>query len=235
MAQKTIAQLKAVNASTFGAGKDTLGDDEKAFNDDQLDSLKPLDVVISANKTAILGESYVLVASATFTDPSPPVEGKGYTVFIRNGTATINSVAYDMAGATITRIYHSGGWKTYVSNAAGEWTPTVTTGFDSASAIKATYQVVGPYVVFQIRAEVINSTLIEDAPTSFTVPDQFPMSTASDIDCMAAISFRQNVSASILENYVNAATGTIQVLISSATLTPAESYEFTLSGAYKIA
>ena len=114
MAQKTIEQLKAVNSATFGAGKDTLGDDEKAFNDDQLDSIKPLEVVISANKTAILGESYVLVASATFTDPSP-VEGKGYTVFIRNGTATIGSVAYATPGTTITRIFHSGSWATYAT------------------------------------------------------------------------------------------------------------------------
>jgi len=111
--QKTIAQLKTANAATFGNGKDTKGDDEKAFNDDQLDSIKPLEKVVSASQTAVLGESYVVVASATFTDPAPS-EGKGFSVFVRNGTATVGGVAYNSAGTTITRIFHSGAWKSYL-------------------------------------------------------------------------------------------------------------------------
>jgi len=111
--QKTIAQLKTANAATFGNGKDTRGDDEKTFNDDQLDSIKPLEKVVSASQTAVLGESYVVVASATFTDPAPS-EGKGFSVFVRNGTATVGGVAYNSAGTTITRIFHSGAWKSYL-------------------------------------------------------------------------------------------------------------------------
>ena len=110
--QKTIAQLKTVNTATFGAGKDTLGDDEKAFNEDQLDSVKPLERVVSASQTAILGETYIVVASATFTDPSP-VEGKGFSVFVRNGTATVGGTAYSQKGTIINRIFHSGSWANY--------------------------------------------------------------------------------------------------------------------------
>jgi len=110
--QKTIAQLQTANALIFGAGKDTLGDDEKAYNLDLNDSVKPLERVVSASQTAILGESYVVVATSTFTDPTP-TEGKGFTVFVRNGTATVGGVAYAIAGTTIVRIFHSGSWANY--------------------------------------------------------------------------------------------------------------------------
>jgi hypothetical protein len=70
-------------------------------------------VVVSANQTAVNDGSYTVVANATFTDPSP-TEGKGYRVFVRNGTATINSVAYTV-GTSIFRVFHSGAWTSYVS------------------------------------------------------------------------------------------------------------------------
>jgi len=70
-------------------------------------------VVVSTNQTAVNDASYTVVANATFTDPSP-VEGKGYRVFVRNGTATINSVGY-AEGTTIFRLFHSGAWVSYVS------------------------------------------------------------------------------------------------------------------------
>jgi hypothetical protein len=69
-------------------------------------------VVVSANQTAVNDGNYTVVANATFTDPSP-VEGKGYRVFVRNGTATINSVAYT-EGTTILRLFHSGAWVSYL-------------------------------------------------------------------------------------------------------------------------
>jgi hypothetical protein len=70
-------------------------------------------VVVSTNQTAVNDGSYTVVSNATFTDPSP-VEGKGYRVFVRNGTATINSVGY-AEGTTILRLFHSGAWVSYVS------------------------------------------------------------------------------------------------------------------------
>lgn len=71
--------------------------------------------VINSNVTAANDAFYTVVASATFTDPSP-TEGKGYTVFVRNGTATIGGTGYSTAGAVIRRIYHSGAWATYVDD-----------------------------------------------------------------------------------------------------------------------
>ena len=79
-------------------------------------------VLVNASLTAVLSTQYVVVASATFTDPSP-VEGKGFQVYIRNGTATIGGVGYSVAGSVIWRVFHSGSWATYVIN---EVTPSST-------------------------------------------------------------------------------------------------------------
>lgn len=75
-------------------------------------ALQPAEIK-SANFTAANDGSYVVTASATITDPSPS-EGKGYTVIVRNGTATISGTGYSTAGSQIRRIYHSGAWETYV-------------------------------------------------------------------------------------------------------------------------
>jgi hypothetical protein len=71
-------------------------------------------IVINSNTTAVLDGVYTVVASATFTDPTP-AEGKGFMVFVRNGTATVGGTGYSTAGTIINRIYHSGAWANYVS------------------------------------------------------------------------------------------------------------------------
>jgi hypothetical protein len=80
---------------------------------EDLSDLQSKAVVVSTNQTAVNDASYTVVANSTFTDPSP-VEGKGYRVFVRNGTATINAVAYTV-GTSIFRVFHSGAWVSYVS------------------------------------------------------------------------------------------------------------------------
>lgn len=69
-------------------------------------------VVVSSNLTAANDTDYTLVANATFTDPTPS-EGKGYSVLVRNGTATIGGSTYNTVGQLLWRIYHSGSWATY--------------------------------------------------------------------------------------------------------------------------
>jgi len=64
--------------------------------------------IINANTTAQNDSKYTVTANATFTDPTG-VEGKGYTVFIRNGTATIGGVGYT-AGSLVYRFYQGGAW-----------------------------------------------------------------------------------------------------------------------------
>lgn len=68
--------------------------------------------VVSSNTTAANDTDYTLVANATFTDPTPS-EGKGYSVLVRNGTATIGGTAYSTVGQLLWRVYHSGAWATY--------------------------------------------------------------------------------------------------------------------------
>lgn len=79
-----------------------------------INGLQEKAVVVSSNQTAINDGVYNNVASATYTDPSP-VEGKGFTVFVRNGTATIGGTAYAVSGTVIRRIFHSGAWSNYPS------------------------------------------------------------------------------------------------------------------------
>jgi hypothetical protein len=74
--------------------------------------------LVSTSLTAVLSTQYVVVASATFTDPSP-VEGKGFQVYVRNGTATIGGVGYSVAGSIIWRVYHSGAWASYLVGSGG--------------------------------------------------------------------------------------------------------------------
>jgi hypothetical protein len=92
-------------------------------------------IVVSANQTALNDRSYTVVANSTFTDPSP-VEGKGYRVFVRNGAATINSVAYT-ENTTIIRLFHSGSWVSYVTtgtNTGNETTSTIGAIVNGASS-----------------------------------------------------------------------------------------------------
>lgn len=65
-------------------------------------------IVVSSNTTAVNDRNYTVVANATFTDPSP-VEGKGFKVFVRNGTAVIGGFSYS-AKTLVFRIFHSGSW-----------------------------------------------------------------------------------------------------------------------------
>ena len=69
--------------------------------------------VVSSSQTATNDAQYIVVATATFTDPTP-AEGKGFEVFVRNGTATVGGTAYSVAGTFIHRIFHSGAWVNYV-------------------------------------------------------------------------------------------------------------------------
>ena len=97
-------------------------------------ALQP-DQVKSSNFTAANNGRYVVTASLTVTDPSPE-EGKGFVVVVRNGTATIGGTGYSTAGSQIRRIFHSGGWATYVDSLTTHTHADATTGaagFMSAS------------------------------------------------------------------------------------------------------
>lgn len=67
-----------------------------------------ISAIVSSNTTAANNAHYTVVASATFTDPSP-TEGRGYIVYVRNGIATIGGTGY-AAGALVYRFFHSGAW-----------------------------------------------------------------------------------------------------------------------------
>lgn len=71
-------------------------------------------VVVSANATATNDSIIHVVATATITDPSP-VEGIGFTVLVRNGTATVGGTGYATAGTIIKRTFHSGAWANYAN------------------------------------------------------------------------------------------------------------------------
>lgn len=101
----TAAQVGAPSGSGTSTGINT--------GDQDLSGLQDKRIVVSTNTTAVIDGAYTLVASSTFTDPTPS-EGKGYSVFIRNGTATIGAVSYSTVGTLVWRLFHSGSWATYV-------------------------------------------------------------------------------------------------------------------------
>ena len=76
--------------------------------DINLTNVQSKPIVVSANQTAVNDGNYTVVANATFTDPSP-IEGKGYRVFVRNGTAVIGGFSYG-AKTLVFRVFHSGSW-----------------------------------------------------------------------------------------------------------------------------
>ena len=78
----------------------------------ELDGKQDILVVVSSNTTASLNTFYVNVANATYTDPTPE-EGRGYTVFVRNGTATIGGQGY-ASPTYVSRVFHSGAWQSYI-------------------------------------------------------------------------------------------------------------------------
>lgn len=67
-------------------------------------------IVVNSNTTAQNDRVYHVISNATFTDPTP-VEGRGYVVFVRNGTAVVGGSALTV-GMYVIRLFHSGSWTT---------------------------------------------------------------------------------------------------------------------------
>ena len=88
----------------------------------------------SGNFTAALNRDYTITATATVTDPTP-AEGRLFTSFVVNGTATIGGTAYSTAGAMVRRRYHSGAWANYVyPHLDGAWSWSATQSFANGTA-----------------------------------------------------------------------------------------------------
>ena len=79
--------------------------------DINLTNVQAIPIVVNANITAENNKVYHVIANATFTDPTP-VEGRGYVVIVRNGSATIGGSVYPTT-RIIYRIYQGGGWQNY--------------------------------------------------------------------------------------------------------------------------
>lgn len=113
-----VNNISDANATDLTDGGDTTlhTHDGRYYTETEMDTFLGLkqdeSVVISSNQTAANDQYYVNVASATYTDPSP-VEGKGFVVFVRNGTATVGGTGYGTAGTLVYRIFHSGAWANY--------------------------------------------------------------------------------------------------------------------------
>lgn len=71
--------------------------------------LEMLGEIKSGNFTAENQTAYVADATLTVTDPTP-AEGKGFSVFVNAGTATVGGTAYATAGTIIRRFYEGGAW-----------------------------------------------------------------------------------------------------------------------------
>jgi hypothetical protein len=110
--------------------------------DINLTNVQSKPIVVSANQTAENDRVYHVIANATFTDPTG-VNGKGYRVFVRNGTATINSVAYT-EGTTILRLFHSGAWVSYLGGGSQDLQQVTNLGSETTNSIVS----LGGFVAF---------------------------------------------------------------------------------------
>ena len=63
-------------------------------------------IVVSVDQVAENNRNYTVIENATFTDPTPE-EGKGFKVFVRNGTAVIGGDSFG-EGSFVFRIYYDG-------------------------------------------------------------------------------------------------------------------------------
>jgi len=118
----TDAMLEVLDAaSTANLFKVDRSDDTVKYNGVEVATVNDLDakqdkqIIASATaQTAVNDGDYIVNATTTFTDPSP-VEAKGFSVIVRNGTATVGGTAYSVEGTIIKRIFHSGAWKNYAT------------------------------------------------------------------------------------------------------------------------
>lgn len=166
-----------------------------------LNDVQSVPVVVNSSLTAALNKRYTVVASATFTDPSP-VDGKGFIVFVINGTATVGGTGYSTAGTIIYRAYHSGAWsnkvyydKAYfdtIYQAAGTYltsaniTQTITNGDTTHTpssdavydALAGKLDATSPILLFEGSFSSIN---LADSTTYFfgTLPSLPPQTTGS--------------------------------------------------------
>lgn len=72
-------------------------------------NLRTAPLIVNANVAAAVGQDHIVIASATLTDPIP-FEGAVFTVFVRNGTATVGGTSYPTPGTIIKRSYFGGLW-----------------------------------------------------------------------------------------------------------------------------
>jgi hypothetical protein len=74
-------------------------------------SFQTLPVEVTGSLTAAVDKFYVNTATATYTDPTG-VQGKGFIVLVRGGTATIGGTAYTVG--VVYRYYNSAAWTNIV-------------------------------------------------------------------------------------------------------------------------
>lgn len=134
---KALSSNISIDKTDVGLGNvDNTNDASKPIStatQTALDLKQDKAIVVSSNQTAVNDGVYNNVANATYTDPSP-VEGKGFTVFVRNGTATVGGTAY-ATGRKIIRTYHSGSWlnDVFTIDSVGDITPVNTPISDNDS------------------------------------------------------------------------------------------------------
>jgi hypothetical protein len=78
-----------------------------------LNGKQNIPTLAATDVTAVNNEIYNNVGTVTYTDPAP-VTGRGYTVNVVSGTATVGATAYAVAGTRLLRIYDGASWNTRV-------------------------------------------------------------------------------------------------------------------------
>jgi hypothetical protein len=142
----TVSMINAATPSTgwlIGYDLDGVLKQKDKFGVIEEISIDQKAIVVNSNITAQNDRVYHVVSNATFTDPTP-VEGRGFTVFVRNGTATVGSLSFT-SGMLIIRTFHSGIWsnssysRSAVSNSTDESTSNKSIDVNTDQASNSKY------------------------------------------------------------------------------------------------
>ena len=121
-------------------------------------------VLVSSNINAANDQVYNNLANATYTDPTG-VAGRGYTVNVVAGTATVGAVAYSVAGTRLLRLFNGTAWSTQVLSGTNTGDQTFITPRVQSVTSSATVTPTSGNDIVRITAQAVGLTLANPTGT----------------------------------------------------------------------
>lgn len=147
-----------------------------SFNKNGVEIATVQEIATATAQTAVNDGEYIVNITTTFTDPSP-VEAKGFTVIVRNGTATVGGTAYSVAGTIIKRTFHSGAWANYAYFDKAYF-DTIYAPITAASTIK--------YLTADVTSVITTETVVSDFTYALAANSKYIIRGYLSVGCSGA-------------------------------------------------